>query len=824
LGERSGVAFILLLDILRRTRGEELLVRPRRPPPERPVSAELAPPPPEEAVRAGPRAGAGALPDYYSTLGIAEGAQMDEIRKAYRELIKKYHPDVFAGEGMSKQERAGITRKAQDINEAWMVLSGKKNKKDYDDLRKGQPPEAAEPAPPVTPKGPPRLPPVPPQRPAKTPSPKEVTSIGIQITPTKDASLGSVSAAALTTPFRNTVAFGIERLNAESPEQAAGLFLYSQGIKSERLAEKVNASGVLTGKEKESLLRSAETMRTLEETYPQRSRFIFSAFREPEIQIAEYTPAPPSGVQQISFQRDPSGPVLSSENFSLGPVGSFVQQRVGGFAEKQVNKVVDKAGKKVAEKVAKKAAGAAVQKAVETGAKAAAGTAVKAGAEGIAVALGLPAGGVGAVITWLLIKAAELLLSLLKKILRPLLDWLRENKEAVLAALVGAGAFLGSPVLIGIGVAGFGILGISAVSATITAAVTAFYLWVTGFFIPRALAYIIFVFLAFTLLTIFILFIINSGSYVVPLGPYPYEIPYLQESLYIRVEKTAGPTRVDNPPPGRTIAYSVTITAKQGALTNISFSDVCRVLGAGGSSNCPAVTIPPPPTSISPTSPYTFSYQRSYGSQYRDSVATDTFTVTADAPGAPGEISTGTSSVIIGDPPTSCFEFEPANAPYSAEFQAAAIELSSHTAYAAKLCAAGTITVRLNTSGPVTTGACAGASANSMFFNNCLYFQTHGQAFITYLFAHESGHTYDHRTSDLSRFISQGVMSEGGLPTYCIAQPPPPNEDFADTIGDYVDNGRLRHLCAHNDQRPFSLCNSQFVRHCDFARNVIFNE
>ena len=38
--------------------------------------------------------------DYYETLGISKGASADEIKKAYRTLAKKYHPDVNKEPGM----------------------------------------------------------------------------------------------------------------------------------------------------------------------------------------------------------------------------------------------------------------------------------------------------------------------------------------------------------------------------------------------------------------------------------------------------------------------------------------------------------------------------------------------------------------------------------------------------------------------------------------------------------------------------------------------------------------------------------------------------
>jgi hypothetical protein len=144
--------------------------------------------------------------------------------------------------------------------------------------------------------------------------------------------------------------------------------------------------------------------------------------------------------------------------------------------------------------------------------------------------------------------------------------------------------------------------------------------------------------------------------------------------------------------------------------------------------------------------------------------------------------------------------------------------------YSSKLCAAGPITARLDTEGPEVTDACAGViGSNTMFFDNCRYFRTHGQAFITYLFAHESGHLYGKRIpGDYTQFLLDNVPGEGYLPTYCIKGQDRNWEDFAETIGDYVDNGRLGSLCKAPDERPFRLCDSRFIRHCDFARDVLF--
>ncbi|WP_020674865.1 DnaJ C-terminal domain-containing protein [Geopsychrobacter electrodiphilus] len=65
--------------------------------------------------------------DYYNILGIDRKADAKEIKKAYRKLARKYHPDVNPSDGAS-------ANKFQDINEANEVLSDPAKRKEYDRL------------------------------------------------------------------------------------------------------------------------------------------------------------------------------------------------------------------------------------------------------------------------------------------------------------------------------------------------------------------------------------------------------------------------------------------------------------------------------------------------------------------------------------------------------------------------------------------------------------------------------------------------------------------------------------------------------------------
>ena len=63
--------------------------------------------------------------DYYEVLGVIKSASAEEIKKAYRKLALKYHPDKNKGD-------KGAEAKFKEASEAYHVLSDKERKANYD--------------------------------------------------------------------------------------------------------------------------------------------------------------------------------------------------------------------------------------------------------------------------------------------------------------------------------------------------------------------------------------------------------------------------------------------------------------------------------------------------------------------------------------------------------------------------------------------------------------------------------------------------------------------------------------------------------------------
>lgn len=68
--------------------------------------------------------------DYYEILGVSKNAREEEIKKAYRRLARKYHPDVNPGDKSAEA-------KFKEINDAYQVLSDKEKRKLYDQFGAG---------------------------------------------------------------------------------------------------------------------------------------------------------------------------------------------------------------------------------------------------------------------------------------------------------------------------------------------------------------------------------------------------------------------------------------------------------------------------------------------------------------------------------------------------------------------------------------------------------------------------------------------------------------------------------------------------------------
>ncbi len=64
------------------------------------------------------------MKDYYAILGVKRGASLKEIKKAYKEMVKRWHPDFHPSD-------PDCLAKIKDINEAYEILANSKKRESY---------------------------------------------------------------------------------------------------------------------------------------------------------------------------------------------------------------------------------------------------------------------------------------------------------------------------------------------------------------------------------------------------------------------------------------------------------------------------------------------------------------------------------------------------------------------------------------------------------------------------------------------------------------------------------------------------------------------
>jgi hypothetical protein len=502
-----------------------------------------------------------------------------------------------------------------------------------------------------------------------------------------------------------------------------------------------------------------------------------------------------------------------------GPLAGFIQAKTG------IDLGVQIATKTVGTEVASTLATEATAGAVTTTA-ATVGTEVAATATGAAVGTGagiaigqvvvpIPVVGaaIGAVVGWVAGKIPW------KKI--------KEWSAVIVGGLVGLVAlpFVGAGTAIGIGIGGTAITaafggGVGGLTlGGVGGGILSFFKTLGTLTLGAIGTPILITLLVFPLAVALILFIINSGAYVVP-GDASIAN---SANPYIGVEKTATPSGQLTSP--TLITYTVTITAKKDALSAINFSNTCQgIKKGGGNIDCKNLEqIPAPPASISPGSPFTFSFTSNYNSKFQDMLVSDTITVDAKSNEGGRVTDVGSASVCFGNCPLDCFAFPEKYWGGGNDVQnlkslltgAASTLASQYPNFAQKACAAGTVNLCYN------PGAFAAgffgfhehSSTCDIDFN--IRSAAYGPEGVLFLLTHEATHHIQAIAGHyLVEFEDRVAPTE---PSVCTYGGSVSEESMAEGDALYVARPIIdaNFACLTNYQ-------SQYPKHYNFAKSVMF--
>jgi hypothetical protein len=597
-------------------------------------------------------------------------------------------------------------------------------------------------------------------------------------------------------------------------ELNSALLAFSKGMKSDGLYGEIGNSK-LNDAQKQPLYNIAHHLAAFEIAFPQEHAGFRKEHGNPEIEISRQPSSVPFQPNQIGFQikQNILNPILDK-------VSGKISEPLKAKAENILVKGLEKGGLKLAKtKFATKAVGAAVLK-----------TAAAIGAKtGISALLGAATGGVSLAIQAALMLGSKLLLPI-KKLVSSVLSFITGEKDLrkQIAVLGGATAiaFLAAGQIVPATVAGAVSLGSAAsiagggsVVTGIAGAISAAIFGLLGIVTASLLVPLLIAFVIIPLFFVITVYIINTGAYVVPYGGFTSTFPSPRENPYIGVEKTADPARIENPPPTRIVTYTITVTARQGSLTNISFEYDCRVMGTSGD-DCPDISppIPEPPSIITPTESFTFSYQATYDASHSDSIVVDTFAVSADVEGTTRQTGTTSANLIIGNPPTGCMVVSDAAQTWPAEYRTvleeAIIRLASEQpVFTSRVCLDGEIPLCYDPDSVTYWGWHVHRRDCDILFSGGGFRRAND---AIYILTHEVSHHLQRVMPELQRqYENSGALRE--LPICSYVATSTPGEGFAENNALYVEYPSYWRSMCGNTTYP-----ERYPIHYNFADTVVF--